>query len=320
MQPYDRAFSQRVPRPSCNAFDIHQWQIDESKRQGNPPVPRGDIGGPPTPAAQSALGTPMVDFAFYLDSLNKDVTTSTSQGQLGFSITKLNSFNPLQNIVVASMGSFYFPKIASTSAADYFYFRRVYMQIGNVVQSSSVQGANGATYHFEFNVEDVNGTCVLLTPVKPDYYFQMPIIAISTLFLTFYTPLNFKTIPLPADTLVVQSSPEIGPVKLIILSGGTFADVGTIVLPGVAVFFSSFNSTDVNVNVAMTNPDGVMITGTGLTVPGNIPCFIIGGVSFTGITPATSANMVIGKNRIAFPIRFTCLQSNATNGVIQVHN
>jgi hypothetical protein len=37
------------------------------------------------------------------------------------------------------------------------------------------------------------------------------------------------------------------------------------------------------------------------------------------VTTPTEANMVIAKNRIALPIRFTCLQPKATNGVVQVH-
>lgn len=329
--PYDRRYNPKLQRPNCDPFDIHQWQIEESKRQGNPPTPRGFVeqSGPTAASDPSPLSQPIADYAFYFDSVYSDTAASAANGQIAFSVVNLNSNNPIQNITSAHINSFYFPKIASTSAADFFYFRRVYLRIENIAQVSSVQAPAGANYHFEFNVEDVNGTCVLLTPVNPNFYFQAPITALSTIFFTFTIPVGFKPIPLPAPTVVVQAIPNSTPIATFAVVSGNISSIGPFGVPtppGIAVFITGFvgvgTPIDPTVNPAVNNTNGIFITNIlpAMVVPPFYPDrFEVAGIDFATVNSSNQPMMIIAKNRFAFPMRFTCLQPRANNGVIQVH-
>jgi hypothetical protein len=304
---------QRYP-PRCEQQNVREILKREIYSQdipkANPNAVAYQSNAPPPPPYM-----PIKDFTFYFDSLFKSGGSDPAVGQLTYSISNLNALSPIQNIVECRVGSFYFPNILSTTAADFFYFRRVYLQIGNVVRTSSAQGNSGNTYHFEFEVTNVNSTSVLLEPVNEAYYFQVPQTSVSDIQFTFYAPLNFRPIPLPADQLTVQTVPGSNPGQFIILTGDTtaIAPIGVPTPPGIAVFFNNFISDNLVINNVVNSPNGIFVTNViSLT---NIAT----NVSFASVTTANISTMNIGKNRIAFQMRFTCLDTSPKNGAIQTH-
>lgn len=318
------------PNTRCNTEDVHGLLAKEIYSQGVPkPNPNlvaaikaSASGGQIEP---SPPYMPIKDFTFYFDSLYKSGASEPLQGQLSYSIPQLNSLVPIQNIIECRVGSFYFPNILSSGATDFFYYRRVYMKISGIVSTSSAQGINGNTYHFEFNVTNVNSTSVLLEPVNSSYYFQVPQISFNEVSFTFFAPLNFKRIPIPADQIVVQIIPGSianDPAGNFTVINGSTSNIGAIGIPaapGIAVFFTNFVSGDPPTDALINTEGGIYVTNIISTTTFSV------NVSFVAVPvpvfPATApiGVMTIGKNRVAFQMRFTCLDSSPKNGAIQTH-
>jgi hypothetical protein len=303
-------------RQKCNVFDVHETLTREIYSQGvdkpNPNLQRA-LQSASAPAS-TQLYDSIKDATFYFDSLYQDLSAVTGVGQLAFSIVNLNGLNPIQNVIALKIGSFYFPNLGTVGLTDFFYYRRVYLKIENIVKQSSVQAANTESYHFEFDVQNINSTAVLLTPINELFYFQAPITALSSIIFTFYTPLNFKHIPIPSAQIVVQPDPaNLATGDFLVITGGLATDIGPIGVllpPGIAVFFTNYTSGNPVIDAQVNAAGGIYVTDvlTSTSFRLSIPI---------AIAPPTV--MIVGKNRIAFQMRFTSLAPSADNGLIPVH-
>jgi hypothetical protein len=296
--------------------------INSGDRYGGPP------GSPLTPIVSSPLSSPQnvgcEDYSIYFDSLNKNNASDLTAGEIKFSVTAINNGYDIKNCVQIAISPFYFPRVTGAIGhPDFFFTRRVFAQI---VELPSTQGGvfanNNIQYHFEFEVTSTSSIAVLLNPIGPIKFLQTPITTISELTLRFFvsTPISsvksFKRIPLPPDQLAVRSVPGSNPARFTILGTNTTDGIGPLGLlpvPGVAVWINSFNSPDGAVNVATTTEDGVYVT---TVVSANV--VEIASLNFATIG-AVNGNMVIGKNRMAIPIRFTSVKDRITNYAVLTH-
>jgi hypothetical protein len=253
------------------------------------------------------------DNEFHFDSLNKDSSSSTSAGEILWPIGIINNNNDIQNVVEMKIGTFYFPRVfAPANKPDYFYTRKVYMQVLNLPSTQSIQGTNNQ-YHFEFDVTTINSVAVKLVPSKDTFFFQKPITSITNFQVRFMAAHDFRRIPLPADTVTILSVANSNPARFSIVYSDTtiLGDLGTTSM--VAVYISGFISSNATANTRVNDPSGNYVT---TVVDAN--SFEINGIDLTG-TDSTYATMVIPKNRIAFPLRFTVLKNQITNRISVVH-
>jgi hypothetical protein len=130
-------------------------------------------------------------------------------------------------------------------------------------------------------------------------------------------PHGFRKINIPADRVLISCVANSNPARFTIVSGELTTDVlgpvGTIAAPGIAVYISGFSTTDSNINNIVNSADGLYITN----IIDNTT-FEISGVDLTGI-PAVGARMIISKNHIAFPVRFTSVRDQTTNYITVGH-
>jgi hypothetical protein len=126
-----------------------------------------------------------------------------------------------------------------------------------------------------------------------------------------------KSVPLPIDVMNVQAVPATNPAQLVIVDGNTTDNIGPIgvLAPNVAVFISNFTSSPSNIALDNTVNSTLGIYATTVI---DLTHFTIN-TSFAAVTSSTVAPMVIGKNRIAFPLRFTTVNKGVTNTVKQIH-
>lgn len=260
---------------------------------------------------------------FYFDSISKDGTSDINGGEIKFQINTLNNGNPIQNIVQLKVGSFYFPSVQNPASSPQFYFfRRVYAQITNLPSTQSVLAGNNKSYHFEFEVENVNSIAVKLVPIRDTFVLQRPLNSLDSITLRFMVPLNFSRIPIPQDSLVVTTVNGSNPAQFTIVGTYTTAilgDVGTPVAPGIAVSLSGISTPDVTINNILSNSAGIYVTRIV-----DSTTFEINGVDFSDPTnfppagPTYDANLYIFKNRIAIPMRFTSVSPQITNYISTV--
>lgn len=320
----------RVPS-RCNAIDTHELlkrevlsddnvRYDGTNNNVSTKNPATKYAPSPNTGGKSRVG--FEDVELYFDSLYRDSSSDYSSGEIKWPITVLNNSNDIKNCIAMSIGRFFFPRVyGSVDKPDYFYYRRVFLEFTDAPSSQGILAPNANKFHFEFRVEGLNSQAVELIPIKKTFYFQRPIASISDFQLRFTTPLNMKKIPLPADTVSISSLLTVGPAGYnpirFKINGDTTAvlgQVGTTGSPGIAVVISGFTSASGTLNVAVNNIEGVYIT--------NIidsTTFEIGAIDGSVISAIVSAKMYIPKNRIAFPMRFTCVRYMVTNHITITH-
>jgi hypothetical protein len=107
------------------------------------------------------------------------------------------------------------------------------------------------------------------------------------------------------------------PARFTIVGGELTTEVlgalGATTAPGIAVYISGFTTADTAINNAVNTTEGVYISNIV-----NSTSFEISGIDLTGIA-ASNATMVIPKNHIAFPVRFTTVRDQLTNYVSAIH-
>jgi hypothetical protein len=309
-------------------IDIHDMLRNEIYRQsGDPAYQEGPSASVPAPAIPNSVvpSTPPVgfeDIELYFDSTQRDSSSDYTAGEIRWSIPQLNNSQDIKNCIEMRLGTFYFPKIYATSGKpEYFYFRRVFLEFQGAPSTQAVLGANGNRYHFEFDVQNINGQSVKLVPLKDSFFFQRPLSAITDFQLRFMVPAvtsdayPFKKIPLPHDTVTVNSLLTAGigynPIRFRITSGETTSVlglVGSTGTPGVAVFISGYTSNSSATNTSVNSSEGVYVTNIL-----NSTDFEISGINASAVTAEYTATMYIPKNRIAFPLRFTSVKDQFTN-------
>ncbi len=327
----------RVPNRS-NQIDVKELLKKEVIRQGrdiNTDYRFGLTGLPQPiesqqpPAAPAASAVGFEDIELYFDSTQRDQSSDYSIGEVRWSIPLINNATDIKNCVEMHLNDFYFPKIyAPSTAPEFFYFRRAYVEFQNAPSNQAVLGPANNKFHFEFSVENINGQAVRLVPTKKSFFFQRPITSIVDFQIRFMVPPTtsaaavFKKVPIPKDTLSIATVFNAGfgynPIRFQVqgLDDTTaLAPLGAILAPGLAVFISGYISNDAAVNNAVNNTDGIYVTNIL-----DATTFEIAGIDASTVTVASAANLYIPKNRFAFPLRFTCTRDQVTNYVDVGHD
>lgn len=376
-QPY--ANVQRA-QSRCNAIDTHEILKGEIFRQGyatdtnfrfglNVPVSVGGspVGGPPA----SVVG--FEDWEIYFDSVYKNGAISDlPNGVIGFPLSTLNNNKDLKNVIEMTIQPFYFPRITNprvqldpinypslvltTSSPDYFFFRRMYLQVVNMPFGQAVQANNSVQFHWELQIDNLNSVAVLLTPLKQSFFLQRPLQTLSEIQFRFMVPLDFRSVPIPVETLPVQMViPPTNPARFRILNTTDGSEamnllvppaiiqnksppdplqipIPAIAPPGIAVFLSGASLTDgggthnLIVEQMVNGVNGVFITAVINTEAPNLTpkyIFEVGDIDATlGLPAITVSNtfvMIVAYRRIAFPMRFTCVKDQLTNYITVSH-
>lgn len=315
--------------PGCGEID-HKELLKEQLQQQNTRDPDFRFSTlPPPSSADFGKNIGFQDVELYFDSSNRDAISDYANGEVQWQISPLNNNNDLKNCIEFHLNQFYFPKILGPAGSpDPFYFRRVYVEITSAPSTQAVQCLNGAHFHFEFDVQNINGQCVLLVPIKPSFFLQRPLQSLAELQMRFMTPPSagwqgsFNRIPIPRDTVPVVSLTSGGfgynPIRFQITSGdlttALLGPVGSLGSPGVAVFLTGYNSNDTATNTAVNNTAGLYAT----TVI-DATTFEIASINGSAVTGGYGATLCIPKNRFAFPMRFTCVQDRPTNYIAVNH-
>jgi len=310
-----------VPRGECNPYDdIQELLKKEIYSQGQQQPPNNYSSSTPSnnTVVSSGPSYGFEDIEIYFDSVSSSSFGNLLTGEIGWSITAINNTNDIRNCIQVNLGRFFFPKISQAiNYPEFFYYRRVFMELTSFPTTQAVLAPNNNRFHFEFEVININGHAVELSPIKNSYFFPQPISSISDFNIRFLVPTfgstnNFTHVPIPQSRVPIQCIPGTNPIQFSITSGDTttltFGPIGPVALPGYAVNITNFASNDPAVNAAVNNPLCVFVS--------NIIddyTFEIGTIDGTTVGAAYSADMFIPKNRIAFPVRFTSVKSQITN-------
>lgn len=315
----DRGPYRRVGRVQnrCNSIDTHEILKNEIMSQGGV---REDLYLFGTNAPQTAAPIPVVqtfgfeDTYIYFDSQFRNLAESDyTNGVISFDLVSLNYQRPIENIVQIKMSSFWFPKYYFDTATypdspNFFFFRRVYARILEAPSTSVYSAANGRSYHFEFDVSEVNSVAVLLTPVEgmESFYFPKPINSLSSFTLQFFAPLDFRVVPILQDRVAVRITAPGPSATATILSPETTFIFGQTPLPapGTAIMFTEATS------ATLTRTSGYFIdsvvSATDFTINATLPA-------------GAEGTMFVMQNRLAFGVRFTSLRNINYNYLTPVH-
>ncbi len=334
-QPYSNV--KRVGNARCHQFDTHELLKQEVFKQGYDADTQFRFGLNAPAVLQGGAGTSgpspqtvgFEDIELYFDSTQRDTSSDYTIGEIKWNVPIINNSTDIKNCVEMHLPTFFFPKIyAPTTAPEYFYYRRVLVEFQNAPSNQAVLGPNNNKFHFEFEVENITGQAVKLVPLKPSFFFQRPITSITDFQFRFMvppttsSPVTFKKIPIPHDTVSITSLTTGGfgynPIRFQI--NGTddttvLGLVGSLGTPGVAVFITGYASNSSGVNTAVNATVGIYAT----TVL-DATTFEISGINASAVTAQYSATMFIPKNRIAFPLRFTCVRDQNTNYIDVTHD
>lgn len=259
----------------------------------------------------------------YFDTTQRDRTSDISVGELKWNIPPLNNSFDVKNCIQFHINEFYFPNVFSqVGGPDYFYFKRMFMEIQDAPSNQAILAANGNRFHFEFAIENLTGQSVRLIPIKNSFTLANPLQTLSIFRPRFSIPtmnLNsatFKRVDIPNDIITVTTALLGGvgfnPIRFQITSSDTTAVLGQIgvLVPSVAVSVSNYQSNSALVNSQINNPNGIYVTNII-----DATTFEIAGINGNAVNAAFGATIFIFKNRIAFPMRFTSLSDRNTNYV-----
>lgn len=325
----------RKTQNRSNKIDTHELLKAEIAKQGDETnyvfaLPSGPVTNPTINVAQSI--TPAVtgqvgvnDIHIQFESEVMSGMSGLQTGQMSFSIPILNNNLPIDNCTHIRIGKFYFPLIRNdANSPEYYFFRRIYMQITSITSNQVVRMANSNDYHFEFDIENLNSVSVLLNPVNDIFYFRQPITSMSTFDVRFFAPNGiggYRNISLPKHRVTVRSVPNSTPFARFEIIGDDITNLIDSALipntypspvipltpnPPIAVYMRGFNSSNANINNQVNSSQGLFVTGFVL----NFNTFQIASLDFNGFNEAVTCTMYIAKNRISFPIRFSTINTN----------
>lgn len=321
--PYNRRGNQ--------AFNIDEYQKQEIYRQGGGDVLYQTAVNNAAAYSDSAASQPVgfLDTSVFFDTAYLTVPSNLSAGELIFNITAVNDGRDIPNIIEAAIAPFYFQvPLQSSTQPNFFFYRRVYLNIVGLPAAQSVRAANGNLYQFEFEVININSIAVQLVPLHPAFYLQSILSSLNEVQMHFSVGPDFTPIPLLKTTILVENVNAVPfglpATSLVfqILNGDLTSLLYDYPLPipalpvyfvppspGVAVFFKNFNPLLPLANI--NSPQGVYVTRII-----NSTTFEVGGFDATGIAFGTQSLMVIGKNRTCMNLRFTSVANKTTNYVV----
>jgi len=265
----------------------------------------------------------------YFDSTARDMISDFTNGEIKWTVATINQQQDVKNCIMIKVGKFFFPKIyTDASHPDYFYYRRVFMEITSAPSTQAVLGANNMKFHYEFEVAAINSHAVELIPIRQPYLLTRAVQSLAEFNVRFYAPtLSDPTllspVPIPPERVAIRSQVNAGvgynPIRFSITDGNLTTYVlnplGAIIAPGLAVVISGFASASPALNAAVNDPRGIYITNII-----NNTTFEIGAIDGTAATVPVTAQLYIPKNRIAFPVRFTSRLNAPTNFITPVHD
>lgn len=265
------------------------------------------------------------DVEIYFDTIHRDRTTEISNGELSWNIPPLNFDLSISNCIQIHLNEFYLPNVLTDiGEPDFFYYRRVFLEYRDAPNNQAVLGANGNRFHFEFAVENITGQAVRLVPLKNSFFFNRPINTLSSFRIRFAvpatSPTSFRRVPIPNDLINVTTELLGGlgynPIRFRITGDLTnvIGRVGVLSTP-VAVTFTNYQSNVPLVNNQINNPDGIFVTNI---IDDNV--FEIAGINGNTVNIPAAATMLVMKNRIAFPVRFTSVVDRPTNYIDVNHS
>lgn len=309
-------------------INVHEYQKREIYRQGQGDQSQGySISlGTADAIAPTTDTVGIEDTYLYFDSGARNQGSLLDVGELKYSINNLNYQQPVDNCIEIQVGSFYFPMVNNAAGSPLFYFfRRVYMQITTLPSTQGVLLQNSAQYHFEFDVSTVTSIATLLTPVKDTIYFRQPITTQTDIIFKFFVPNGYgslNAITLPKDRITAIGIAGTNPARFTITVGDTIVNMQQPIpaLPAVptvpvAIFIRNFNSADTTLNNLVNTTAGVFVTN----FPTDVFTFEVASLNFTTLAVNTPCVIWIGKNRVAFPMRFTTLRNTKTNFLEPIH-
>jgi len=309
-----------------NAVDVKELYLKgEILRQGNESTVNfdaaqaGSMSSASTiiPSAPTTGGSATDDVYLYFDSVARDFTSDLSNGAIKFLINNINNQTPVDNVISIRINSFYFPRVsAAATVPDYFFFGRVYVLITSpsMPSSQSVLAQNGNRYHFECEIQTLNSVAIKLIPIQPVYYFPRPVQSISELTFNFYTPLDFKSISIPNDTLQVVAQAGTNPAQFFIQipdNTSAIAPVGVPTAPGVAIYIQSFKSVNPTLNNTVNSAVGYFADNII-----SLTTFSVSLLDFTTLAVNTPCIVIVAKNRVGIETRFKSIRGQLTNGIV----
>lgn len=320
----------------CKEINVHELSKQEIYRQGfDGGAGSLIVGANPNPFQSLAAGSSFSkvgfeDIEIHFDSSFKDVTSNIAFGETKWNVPPIIAYQEVKNCVQMKIAPFYFPKIYSTYdgsvAPEYFYYKRIYLEFMSIPSNQGIFGPNNNRFHFEFEVGDLTGQSVLLTPTKDSYYFPRPFLTIDKFdvrfsvrsFATTNNSTLWKYVPIPPDTVTIRAVPGTNPIQFVIEGANTtvLGPVGVTATPGLAVVISNLNTNDATVNTAANNSNGIFITNII-----NNTTFEIGAINGAAVNAVTAyrASMFIPKNTYILPVRFTCVRDQFTNYMEAIH-
>lgn len=306
--PYNRRGNQ--------AFNIDEYQKQEIYRQGGGDVLYQTAVNNAAAYSDSTASQPVgfLDTSVFFDTAYSTVPSNLSNGELIFNITAVNDGRDIPNIIEVAISPFYFQiPLQSSTQPNFFFYRRVYLNITGLPAAQSVRAANGNLYQFEFEVININSIAVQLVPLRPAFYLQSILSSMNEVQMHFTVGPDFTPIPLLKTTVLVQVVPFSNPAQFTILNG----DLNTLLAdttaypfiptaPGIAVFFTGFDPI-----VAINSTQGVYVTRLI-----DATTFEVAGYDASAVAIPARANVLIGKNRICMNLRFTSVANKTTNYVV----
>lgn len=305
---------------------------DSSITSTNPIFTAHNENSPPgAPPIQSygAASAGFEDTELYFDSSAADGVSNTGAGEISWTIASLNNLNDVKNCVAVKIGDFYFPKINGTAGfPEFFYYRRVFIELLSFPNIQGVLGAGGNRFHFECEVENINSQAVLLRPIRDVFYLRQPLNSLNTFQIRFLAPssvpgsLQFKKIPIPASlvsaTLVVASNPA----QLTLADTSIIGAVGVPAVP-IALVLTGGTSGDAAVDAIIYNTEGVFVTNINSTTVVTISTVVAGVITAINAAASTTAaiiNASVLKNRFAISARFTSVIDKPANYITITHD
>lgn len=348
-----------IPSPADRGIgiDTHEWQNIEMRKQTGKDVTYNSSGFNANITAATIPGAGINNIEIYFDSARK-ISSDPTNGTVSFNIPAINNNNSVSNCVAIRILPFYFPRLTPplTTRPDVWFYKRLYIRMSGL-PSTAVMASGNSQHHFEMevgNVSGLNNISVNLDPIGENdeggvFRFMAPQTSITDISFQFLKPIfttntqSLTPINIPLDIVVLQAVPLSNPAQFTILNLGV--DAATIfsqqpaaypivpAAPGLAVFFTGFNSIDYTtpdytgtnaaLNTLVNSPDGWMVTRLV-----DATTIEVAGLDFSSILAETFpvpppppykvpappiCQMLIGANRIAFRVQFVCIVDKPTN-------
>lgn len=150
------------------------------------------------------------EFLIDLDTLGlASMYNGSSSGEVTYQLNEINNTPAPIRVVQISISQFFFPRIYLTQVPDYeyFYLKRVYMQLQFIPMLSQTQTLSSNTlFTFELAVDIIDVNFVRLTPLRPTITLQQPTNLPGALTIKYFNrnPNGIGSIAIPATRVLAS--------------------------------------------------------------------------------------------------------------------